>query len=879
MLSFDTLILMKRDIPKTYESTQYEEKIYENWEKSGYFNPDNLVETKGRYVDIMPPPNANGELHMGHASGYVIMDLFGRYNRMLGKKVLLLPGKDHAGIQTQVVFEKKLQKEKGLSRYDLGRDEFYKECYDFTMNRSQYMRSQEKKLGMSADWSREKFTLDPAIVKSVLSTFVKMYNEIDEDGNRMIYRGERIINWCSRCATALSDIEVEYKEQTTKLYTFKYAKNFPFTISTTRPETKLADTAIAVHPSDERYKEHVGKTFEVNFLGVPLKLKVIAHHEIDKTFGTGALGVTPAHSMVDYQMAINNDLEIISLINEEGKIKERFGGFSGMTVAEARKTVVEKLKEADLLEKEEDYQNSLSTCERCKTPIEPIISKQWFLNVDHKNFSLKEESRKVIENDSIIGIKVHPDRFKKQMLTWIDNVHDWCISRQIWWGPRIPAWYKGEEVKVSIESPGEGWVQDNDTFDTWFSSGQWAYNTLGYPESKDYKEFYPTDTMIMGRDLLPFWAFRMIILSLYTTRQIPFRNLYFTGLVTDEQGQKMSKSKGNGIDPLEMVNRYGTDAVRLSLVIGTTPGNDFKLSERKIAGKRNLINKIWNIARYVLTSVDDKFYPYPADKLPELKTLSDEWIMHNLHTTVKNVSSLLNNYEFSLAVEELQDFTWNKFADWYLEVAKVEKDKEEILIYVLKNILKLWHPFAPFVTEVIWQEFDKDKFLMIERWSEHVGSANKESDSEFADIQNLIVAIRNARSESNVEPARKINAVIYAGKKKDLFESHASLITSLRTQIQDLEIKEAGEKIQKAIYAEFDKVEIYLLGAFDEAKKKEKIMKEAENMKNLISNLEARLENKEFTEKAPKQVVEKEKEKLAAWKNELKNLEEQLKEL
>ncbi|MEK7098031.1 MAG: valine--tRNA ligase, partial [Patescibacteria group bacterium] len=708
---------------------------------------------------------------------------------------------------------------RGLSRYDLGRDEFYKECYDFTMNRSQYMRSQEKKLGVSADWTREKFTLDPAIVRSVLETFVKMHDEVDEDGNRMIYRGERIINWCSRCATALSDIEVEYKDQATKLYTFRYGKDFPFTISTTRPETKLADTAIAVHPADERYQEYIGKTLKADFLGVPLKLKVIASNDIDKTFGTGALGVTPAHSMVDYQMAINNDLEIIALINEEGKVKDGFGKFSGLTVAEVRKKIVERLKEEGLLEKEEDYQNSLSVCERCKTPIEPIISKQWFLNVDHKNFSLKEESRKVIENDSIIGIKVHPDRFKKQMLTWIDNVHDWCISRQIWWGPRIPAWYKGEEVRVSLESPGEGWIQDNDTFDTWFSSGQWAYNPLGYPESEDFKEFYPSDTMVMGRDLLPFWAFRMIILSLYTTRQIPFRNLYFTGLVTDEAGQKMSKSKGNGINPLEMVDKYGTDAVRLSLVIGTAPGNDFKLSERKIAGKRNLVNKIWNIARYVLTSVDDGFYPYPADKLPELKTLSDEWIMHNLDAAVKNVSNFLNNYEFSLAVEELQNFTWNKFADWYLEAAKIEKGKEEILIYVLKNILKLWHPFAPFVTEAIWQEFNEDSLpaqtglLMIEKWPEGAGKENKESHSGFQDIQSLIVAIRNARSENNVEPARKIDAIVYAGGKKDLFKSHLPLITGLKTQIKDIEIKKAGEKIQKAIYAEFDKVEIYLLGA------------------------------------------------------------------
>ncbi|MCD4761809.1 valine--tRNA ligase, partial [bacterium] len=543
---------MTKDLAKTYTPQEHEDKIYKPWEESGFFNPDNLSDTKGVYCNILPPPNSNGELHIGHVSGYVVMDLLGRYQRMRGKKVLLLPGKDHAGIQTQVVYEKKIKKEKGISRHDLGREKFYKEIYDFCIDRADYMRNQERKIGLSADWSREKFTLNPDIIKVVLETFVNMYNEVDDQGKRMVYRGVRIINWCPRCGSALADVEVEHEEQSAKLYYFKYSKDFPITIATTRPETKLGDTAVAINPKDERYKKYIGKVYEVNFCGVDLKIKIIADRHIDKDFGTGALGVTPAHSAVDWQMAQDNDLEIVKVINEQGVINKGFADFSGKNVLEARVLIVKKLKKEKLIEKEDEFNNNLSVCERCRTAIEPLVSRQWFVNVDHKNFSLKQEARKAIESEEI---KIYPVKFKKVMLSWIDNVHDWCISRQIWWGPRIPAWYKDGEVKVSIDSPGNGWTQDEDTFDTWFSSGQWAYTTLGFPAGDDSKEYYPSNAMVMGRDILPFWAFRMIILSLYRTKQEPFKNLYFTGLVRDEKGQKMSKSKGNGIEPLDMIKR------------------------------------------------------------------------------------------------------------------------------------------------------------------------------------------------------------------------------------------------------------------------------------------------------------------------------------
>lgn len=868
---------MLKEIPKAYESGLYEDEIYKKWEESGFFNPDNMVGTVGKYCNVLPPPNANGELHIGHTSGYVVMDLFGRYQRMLGKKVLLLPGKDHAGIQTQVVYEKKLKKEQGLSRYDVGREKFYKDVYDFCIDRSQYMRSQEKKMGLSADWSREKFTLDPKIIKTVLETFIQMYNEVDEKGQRMIYRGERIINWCSRCFTALADVEVEHEEQDAKLYTLKYDADFPIAISTSRPETKLGDTAVAVNPQDPRYQKYIGQTLEANFVGVPLKLKIIADENVDSNFGTGAIGVTPAHSLIDWDMAQKNNLEIIRVIDQRGKInagKTAFQKFENLTVQEARAEIVEELREKGLLIKEEIYKNNLSVCERCKTAIEPLISEQWFINVDHANFSLKKEARKAIENGDI---KIHPDRFDKIMLNWIDNVRDWCISRQIWWGPRIPVWYKiGEEMKASIESPGEGWVQDEDTFDTWFSSGQWAYTTLGYPDDADFKEFFPSETMIMGRDILPFWAFRMIILGLYRTKQAPFKNLYFTGLVRDEKGQKMSKSKGNGMEPLEIINKYGTDAVRLSLVIGSAPGNDTNLGEARIAGYRNFVNKLWNISRYIFSTYDLQISHTELNR--GKFTEFDEWIVSKMQSLIQEVTADFDNYRFSLAGEKLHDFAWNDLADWYLEVCKFEKNenKAEILSYLLSNILKMLHPFIPFVTEKIWSELS-DGLLMVEKWPTCAeASVGKPSCSEVSAeleiaelVKEIVVAIRNVRSENKIEPARKVKAVIYAGSRVESIKSQEILIRSLRTGIDELEILEAGPKFENAILAIVPGVEIYLIGAVDEEKERARLLKRKEELEKLISSLEMKLSNQEFLEKAPAVLVEKEKGKLAEFRREM----------
>ena len=857
-------------LDKSYEAKKYEDGIYKKWEESGFFNPDNQKNAKGQYVNILPPPNANGEMHIGHASGYVVMDLLGRYHRMKGEKTLLLPGKDHAGIQSQVVYEKKIKKERGITRFDLGREKFYEEIFAFCKDRAQYMRGQEKKIGLSADWSREKFTMDPELVSVVLDTFVKMYNEVDEKGGRMIYQGERIINWCPRCLTALSDVEVEHAEQKAKLYTFKYGKDFPFSISTTRPETKLGDTAVAVNPTDKRFKKYIGKIFEVDFVGVPLKIKIIADHEVDSTFGTGALGVTPAHSAVDWEMARKNDLPIIKVINEHGKIHEGFGKFSGMSASEAREAIINELRENELLEKEEDYPNNLSVCERCKTAIEPLVSEQWFVNVDHDNFSLKKAARKAIENNEI---KIYPERFKDVMLSWIDNVRDWCISRQIWWGPRIPIWYKDSEILASVNSPGEGWEQDPSTLDTWFSSGQWAYSTLGFPNGKDYQEFYPSDMMVMGRDILPFWAFRMIIMSLYRTGQVPFKNLYFTGLIRDDNGQKMSKSKGNGIDPKDVIDKYGTDAVRLSLLIGNAPGNDLNLSEQKIASFRNFTNKLWNISRFMLLNIEN---PKMDVAEPSAKTLADKWILGRLNGIIALIEKNISENNFSYAGEQLRDFTWGDLADWYLEIAKIEKDKSEILNYVLNTILKLWHPFMPFVTEAIWREvYGEDQMLVVEAWPNVIAREAKQS-LEFEIIKNITTGIRSLRAEYKIESAKKVNVTISAGDKEKLLSENAEIIKVL-ARLENLTIAEKAKRPDGSVGFVESGVEVFigLSGLVDFDKEKKRLQEEITMTEKYLSGLKGKLSNKEFVKNAPKEIVEKEQAKMSEAEEKIAKLKSQ----
>ncbi|MBU0879706.1 valine--tRNA ligase [Patescibacteria group bacterium] len=908
---------MKKELSKIYNPADYEDKIYQKWEESGYFNPDKCVadgitdKNAPTYTIILPPPNITAKLHLGHSAVLTIEDLMIRYHRMKGYKTLWVPGTDHAAISTQNVVEKKILKEQGLTRHKLGKEKFLEEVWKFLKQTQATILQQTRKMGASLDWSREAFTLDEQRKKAVAKMFVDMYKA------GVIYKGERIVNWCPRCHSTLADDEVEYKEQKTNLYFFKYSKDFPFVIATTRPETKLGDTAVAVNPKDDRYKKYIGKIYEVNFCGVLLKLKIIADRHVEMEFGTGALGVTPAHSAVDWQMAEENNLEIIKVISEDGKILEGFNEFSNKTALEAREMIVKKLKEQNLLEKEEEIENNLSVCYRCNTSIEPLPSKQWFIAVDKKidflnNKSLKEKAIEVAKNGEI---KFIPERFSKKYLDWMENLHDWCISRQIWFGHQIPVWYKKQENKksknqenkksrkqenkdeiyVGVKPPENinesEWVQDEDVLDTWFSSGMWTFSTLGWPDNfKDGKKtgdlarFHPIQVLETGYEILTLWVSRMIMMSLFAVQEIPFKNVYLNGMILDKNGKKMSKSKGNGIDPIEMIEKFGTDAVRLSLLIGSTPGNDARLSEEKIASYRNFVNKLWNISKYVIFN----FLPHIAGSIFNFQlntsklTLADQWVLEKFNNLIKEVDKDLTNYNFSQAGEKLREFTWNDFADWYLEISKFEKNEEknEILIYILNNLLKLWHPFIPFVTETIWQEIEQKKLLMIEKWPSQLSITNYELQikekivykNNFEIIKNIISAIRNARSENKIEPNKKIKAIIYAGKDKKLIESQIILIKNLRTGISELEIKEKGEKIPQAIFVIVGDIEIYLLVEVDKDKEKERVEKEIKNLEKMINITQNKLANEEFISKAPVDIIEKEKEKLKLYQSELKRL-------
>ena len=874
-----------KDLPKIYNPQEIEDKIYKKWEKSGYFNPDNLALPKNAktYTIVLPPPNITDKLHLGHVSMLAIEDLLIRYHRMKGFRTLWVPGTDHAAIATQNVVEKKLLKEKGLTRYDLGREKFLKEVWKFLWETQATILRQIKKTGASLDWSREAFTLDKLREEAVRKMFVDMRKA------GIIYRGERIVNWCPRCRSTLADDEVEYKKQKAGFYTFKYSKKFPFAISTTRPETKLGDTAVAVNPKDERYKKYIGQTFEIDFVGVPLRLKIIADRNVAMDFGTGALGVTPAHSMVDWKMAEKNNLDIVKVIGEDGKIRAGFKNYSGKTAAKARDMVIRELKKRKLLEKEENMENNLSLCYRCGAPIEPLPSQQWFVSVDKKikrlgNKSLKEKAIEAVEKEQI---KFVPERFKKRYLNWMENLHDWCVSRQIWFGHRIPAYYKlktrsgklktAEKIYVGLEKPaGEGWIQDPDTLDTWFSSGMWTFSALGWPQNfknnkklGDLAKFHPTQVLETGYEIITLWVSRMVMMSLFALNEIPFKNVYLHGMVLDKCGQKMSKSKGNGIDPLDVIKKFGADSVRLALLIGNTPGNDVKISEKKIEGFRNFTNKLWNIARFVIGNYE---LSGAARQITAANlTSADAWILHKMKNLIAGVNGDLDNYRFSQAGEKLKEFTWNNFADWYIEASKFEENKKEksaILVMILKDLLKLWHPFMPFLTENIWEKTSRENLLMVEEWPREKKYAkifellNETEGRAFMKARDIITAVRNARAENKIEPGRKIKAIIYAGEYYGILKGEGALIKNLRTGIDELEIKRKGEKISKAIRILEDGVEIYLIAAVDKKKEKARVKKELENLKKYIGELEKKLKNKNFTEKAPEKIVEQEKEKL-----------------
>jgi valyl-tRNA synthetase len=709
-----------KQLPKAYEASQ-EKETYKKWESTGLFNPDNMekylkengYDVKKPFTITLPPPNANGNLHLGHMCGYSFHDAIGRYMRMTGHPTLLLPGKDHAGIQTETAFSKKLQSE-GTSKWELGREEFYKQCYEFTMKNAKNARAQEKNIGLSADYSRELFTLDPKLTEIIYETFYKMY----EDG--LVYRDKRIINQCPECRTALADIDTEHEERRGIFAYIKYPlvdTDEYITVATTRPETMLGDTAIAVNPEDSRYKEYIGKKVLLPIAN--REIPVIADEDVDMEKGTGAVKVTPAHSPVDFDLGQKHDLEIVNVIDEEGKmtgeIPERFKGMD--TIACSKKLCAE-LDEQGLLEKIENIKHEVAVCERCRTPIEPIISDQWYIDVS----DLAEKALKELKKGNV---KVLPEGQQRALEHFFENIEPWCISRQLWWGQRIPIWYKGSKKKYDEEGTeihlGENppddsgdWEPETDMFDTWFSSGQWPYSTLGGPDSKEYEKYYPTQLMIHARDILFWWSARMIMMGLYRTDKVPFPQVFLTGMILAEDGTKMSKSKGNGVEPKEVFDKYGADALRLWYYSDALPGSNAPLREEKIRGNRNFVNKIWNASRFIIMNIEEEevedIVKYqPDDTLKRVKATREH---------IKSVSEYIEKYQFNLGAESIREFFWHTLCDVWIEEVKDETQDKEIgsdvriqklgeLLFLLKENLKIMHPFIPFVTEAVWQELVK----------------------------------------------------------------------------------------------------------------------------------------------------------------------------
>ncbi|MDE1919200.1 MAG: valine--tRNA ligase [Patescibacteria group bacterium] len=707
---------------KPYDSTATESRIYAAWEESGLFNPDECVkqdvtkESAPAYSIVLPPPNVTGRLHMGHALMLAVEDIFVRYKRMNGFRTLWVPGTDHAAIATQSVVEKQIKKDEEKSRHDLGREELLKRVEAFAAASHDTIISQLKTMGASLDWSREAFTLDEKRSRAVRAVFKKMYDA------GLIYRGLRVVNWDPKGQTTISDDEIVYEERTAKLYTFRYSKDFPIPIATTRPETKVGDVGVAVHPDDPRYKAFVGKEYDVTFCDVPIHIKIVADKEVDPAFGTGAVGLTPAHSQIDWEISDRHELshEVI-VINEYAKMTVT-GRLEGKKTSEAREMVVEWLKSESLLEKEEETKQNVATAERTGGIIEPLPKLQWFVEVDReipgRGKTLKELMLEPVRSGAI---KIIPEHFEKTYFHWIENLRDWCISRQIWYGHRVPVWYKGEEVAVGEAPAGEGWVQDEDTLDTWFSSGLWTFSTLGWPEAtEDMKNYHPTDLLETGYDILFFWIARMVLMTEFALGTIPFKTVYLHGLVRDAKGRKMSKSLGNNLDPLDITAKFGADAARMALVVGNTPGTDMRISEDKVKGYKHFANKLWNIARFILENTHgieraDPLTPADAEILSAHDALS------------KEVTSDIEEFRVYMAAEKLYHYAWHELADKILEESKpilagadanARASRQTLLLTLLDRTLRLLHPFMPFVTEEIWQSMPtKDaQFLMVAKW-------------------------------------------------------------------------------------------------------------------------------------------------------------------
>ena len=867
------------ELPKTYDPKSVEDKLYKFWVDSGFFhaevNPD-----KKPYTIVIPPPNVTGQLHMGHAFDETLQDILIRTKRMQGYEALWMPGTDHAGIATQIKVEENLRKEEGLTRYDLGREEFLKRVWDWKNKFGNRIISQLKKLGSSCDWDRERFTMDEGCSKAVREVFVNLYNK------GLIYKGHRIINWCPHCATALSDTEVEYETQPGKLWHIRYPLadgSGDLVVATTRPETFMGDTGVAVNPNDERYKHLIGKTCILPIMN--REIPIFGDEYVDMEFGTGCVKVTPCHDPNDFEMGQRHNLEQILVFNEDATVNANGGKYCGLDRYECRKAVVKDLEEGGYLVKIEDHEHNVGTCYRCGTTVEPMTSAQWFV----KMAPLAKPAMDVVNEGKT---KFVPDRFSKTYLRWMENVHDWCISRQLWWGHRIPAFYCDDCGEMTVSKTdvctcpkcgSKNVRQEEDVLDTWFSSALWPFSTLGWPDkTKELEYFYPTSTLVTGYDIIFFWVARMIFSGVEHMGETPFKTVYIHGLVRDAQGRKMSKSLGNGIDPLEVIDQYGADALRFTLATGNSPGNDMRFSDERVQASRNFCNKIWNASRFIqmnLTIDKDKAVELPADL-----AIEDKWILSKFNTLVADVTRNIDQYELGLAAAKLNDFIWESFCDWYIEIAKTrlqtgDENVQKVLCYVLSGAMQLLHPFMPFITETIWQALPHEgPSVMVSKWPEYSDALHfGDEEMQMETLMNAVRAIRNRRAEMNVPPSKKAKVLILT-EKKATFEAGAGFFPKL-AYASEIELVNAvpadAAKIASVVTGD---AQLYMpMGdLIDFEAERARLAKEKKKVEDDIEFVMKKLNNPKFVDKAPEKVVAVEREKADKLREHLAKLEESI---
>ena len=852
-----------KELPKVYEPQQVEGRIYQMWMDHDCFKAEPDPDKKPFSI-VMPPPNVTGQLHMGHAMDSTLQDILTRFKRMQGYSALWLPGTDHAGIATQIKVEEELRTKEGLTRYDLGREKFLQRVWQWKEKYGNRIVEQQKKMGASCDWSRSRFTMDEGCSKAVRETFCELYDK------GLIYKGSRIINWCPHCLTALSDAEVEYVDKPGHLWYIRYPLSDgsgDIVVATTRPETMMGDTGVAVNPEDEKFKHLIGKTCILPIMN--REIPIVGDEYCEIGFGTGAVKMTPAHDPNDFEVGLRHNLEVIRVIADDGTINENGGKYNGMDRYECRKALVKDLEEQGYLVKTEPYSHNVGTCYRCHNDVEPLISAQWFVKMK----PLAEEAIRVVKDGTI---KFVPERFSKTYLNWMENVHDWCISRQLWWGHRIPAWYCDDcgEITVARTAPdkcskcGSTHIhQDPDTLDTWFSSALWPFSTLGWPntDSEDFKRYYPTNTLVTGYDIIPFWVMRMMFSGIEQTGQVPFDTVLIHGLVRDELGRKMSKSLGNGIDPLEVIDKYGADALRFTLANGNSPGNDMRYSDKKVEASRNFANKLWNAARFILMNLDGS----EEAGLPDELALEDKWVLSLYNDLVKEVTDNLERFELGIAVQKLYDFIWDVFCDWYIELAKIRLQKggepaqcaKRVLIYVMSNVLKLLHPFMPFVTEEIWQSLPHEgASIMVSDWPQYSDALNFSAEEEQMNmIMDAVRAIRNRRAEMNV-PHSKRAKIYISTSYVDTFRLSGEFMQKL-AGASEVEVED-GIEIDGAVCIVTDAAKIYIpMGDLvDFEAERARLNKELASAQKQLDGINAKLSNENFVSKAPAPVVEAQRE-------------------